>query len=52
MSHRGSRQLRSAADVGFGTDLTPEVAAALPALLDGVLADIADDVGNGDAGAD
>ncbi|HET9142286.1 hydrogenase maturation protease [Actinophytocola sp.] len=37
-----------AADIGFGTDLTPEVAAALPALLDAVRADIADDVGRSD----
>jgi hydrogenase maturation protease len=29
-----------AADVGFGTDLSPEVAAALPELLDAVLTDL------------
>ncbi|HEU5469298.1 MAG TPA: hydrogenase maturation protease [Actinophytocola sp.] len=37
-----------AADIGFGIDLTPEVAAALPALLDAVLTDVTDDVSGGD----
>jgi hydrogenase maturation protease len=29
-----------AADVGYGTDLSPEVAAALPELLDAILIDL------------